>query len=102
MTVALLKNQRMALAVPEQCLVPVENKQFVFVVAADKTAERREVAIGARQPGFVEIVSGLKAGETVVVEGTLRLRPGARVRLAGEGDENRERRRGRDTPGPRS
>ncbi len=102
MTVALLKNQRMALAVPEQCLVPVENKQFVFVVAADKTAERREVVIGARQPGFVEVVSGLKAGETVVVEGTLRLRPGAKVRLAGEGGENRERRRDRDTPGPRS
>jgi membrane fusion protein (multidrug efflux system) len=102
MTVALLKNQRMVLAVPEQSLVPVEDKQFVFVVLPDQTAERREVKIGARQPGFVEITSGLKPGEKVVVEGTLRLRPGATVRVAGEGGDERKRERGRDGPGPRS
>ncbi|MBL9098373.1 MAG: efflux RND transporter periplasmic adaptor subunit [Alphaproteobacteria bacterium] len=100
MTVSLLKNQRIVLAVPEQSLVPVENKQYVFVVLADQTAERREVTIGARQPGYVEILSGLKRGEKVVVEGTLRLRPGAEVRVAGESEPKRERRR--DGPGPRS
>lgn len=100
MTVSLLKNQRIVLAVPEQSLVPVENKQYVFVVLTDQTAERREVTIGARQPGYVEILSGLKRGEKVVVEGTLRLRPGAEVRVAGESEPKRERRR--DGPGPRS
>ena len=100
MTVSLLKNQRIVLAVPEQSLVPVENKQYVFVVLADQTAERREVTIGARQPGYVEILSGLKRGEKVVVEGTLRLRPGAEVLVAGESEPKRERRR--DGPGPRS
>lgn len=105
MTVALLKNQRVVLAIPEQSLVPVENKQYVFVVGADKTAERREVTIGARQPGFVEIVSGLRRGERVVVEGTLRMRPGVTVRTQGEGgDDERKGRRERrsDVPGLRS
>ncbi len=100
MTVALLNNQRMALAVPEQSLVPVEDKQYVFVAAADNKAERREVKIGAREPGFVEILSGLKAGEKVVVDGTLRLRPGATIRVAGEHDKG-ERRKA-DGPGPRT
>lgn len=103
MTVSLLKNQRVVLAVPEQALVPVENKQYVFVVDRERTAERREVKIGARQPGYVEILSGLQRGETIVVEGTLRLRPGAKVRVAGEGDDGGERKRRKgDARGPRS
>lgn len=84
MTMGIESNKRIALAVPEQCLVPIEAKQYVFIVAKDNTAERREVALGARQPGFVEILSGVRAGEKVVVDGTLRLRPGATVRFAGD------------------
>jgi membrane fusion protein (multidrug efflux system) len=63
MTVSLLKNQRQVLAVAEQSLVPVEDRQYVYVVTADMKAERREVKTAARQPGFVEVLSGLKAGE---------------------------------------
>lgn len=97
MTVSLLKNQRQTLAVAEQSLVPVENRQYVYVVSPDMKAERREVKIGARQPGFVEILGGLKPGERVVVDGTIRLRPGATVRLAGpERDKDKPRERKRD------
>lgn len=84
MTVALLNNRRTVLAVPEQSLVPLEDKQYVYVAEGEDKAERREVKIGARQPGFVEILSGLKAGEKVVVDGTLRLRPGATIRVKGD------------------
>lgn len=83
MTVSLLKNQRQVLAVAEQSLVPVEDRQYVYVVTPDMKAERRELKTAARQPGFVEVLSGLKAGEQVVVDGTIRLRPGATVRLQG-------------------
>jgi len=101
MTVALLNNQRNALAVPEQSLVPVEDRQYVFVATADNKAERREVKIGARQPGYVEVTAGLKRGDRVVVEGTMRLRPGASIRVAGARDG--EGRRGKpDTAGPRT
>ena len=40
----------------------------------------REVRIGGREPGIVEITAGLAAGEHVVVEGTQKLRDGASVR----------------------
>ena len=101
MTVALLNNQRNVLAVPEQSLVPVEDRQYVFVATADNKAERREVKIGARQPGYVEVTAGLKRGDRVVVEGTLRLRPGATIRIAGARD-GEERRRQPDAAGPRT
>jgi membrane fusion protein, multidrug efflux system len=99
-TVSLLKNERKSLAVPEQALVPVEDRQYVFAATADNKAERREVTIGARQPGFVEIISGLKIGDRVVVEGTLRLRPGATITVA---DEREEPKSGKtDAAGPRT
>jgi membrane fusion protein (multidrug efflux system) len=82
-------------AVPEEALVPLEDRQYVYLVTADKKAERREIKIGVRQVGFVEVVSGLKGGEKVVVEGTLKLRPDADVRIAGDDkDGDRKKRAG--------
>lgn len=67
-----------ATVVPERALVPIEDKQYVFVVEQGK-AVRKEVVVGRRKPGIAQIVSGLEPGEQVVVEGTLRLRDGASV-----------------------
>lgn len=89
MTVGIETRPRTSLSVAEQSLVPIETRQYVFVVAAADTAERREVKTGARIPGHVEILSGLKQGERVVVDGTLRMRPGAPIRVAGA-DENKQ------------
>ena len=68
------------LVLPEQSLVPVEDKQFVFVVK-DGAVKRTQVEVGRRRPGFVQITSGLEIGDQVVVEGTLRLRDGSKVRI---------------------
>ncbi len=54
-------------------------QQFVFVVA-DGQAQKREVRIGARSPGSVEILAGLDIGERVIVEGTVKVREGGAVR----------------------
>ena len=85
MTVSLLRNPRVSLSVAEQSLVPLDDRQFVYVVGADNKAERREVKIGARSPGRVEILSGLRRGERVVVDGTIRLHPGSLVKVANPG-----------------
>jgi membrane fusion protein (multidrug efflux system) len=79
LNVRLAKEERDAITVPEEALVPDADKQFVFVVAAGK-AEKREVRIGRRAPGSVEIAAGLASGERVVVEGTQNVRDGAPVR----------------------
>ena len=80
MTVEVLSKAWDAVSVPEQAVVPTAGRQYVFVMNGDE-AERREVKLGLRRPGYVEVVEGLQVGDRVVVEGTLRLgREGMKVR----------------------
>ncbi len=81
LTVSLLKEDLQSLVIPEEAIVPERSKQFVFVVGADGIAELREVQTGRRRPGEVEVLHGLVEGEWVITEGTLKVRPGAAVRL---------------------
>jgi multidrug efflux pump subunit AcrA (membrane-fusion protein) len=53
---------------------------FVYVVEAD-TVVRRAVALGVTSEGWVEITSGLREAEVVVISGHTNLRPGTRVRV---------------------
>lgn len=68
-----------ALQVSEKAIVPLQNKQYVFVVNKDNTVSQTEVQLGQRMPGLVEVVSGLKAGDQVVIEGTTKIRSGSMV-----------------------
>lgn len=68
-----------ALVIPEDAVSPFAGAIFVWVINGTK-AERREVVLGVRTPGYVEIQRGLTLGEQVVVGGTDRLQPGAEVR----------------------
>jgi membrane fusion protein (multidrug efflux system) len=79
MTVDLESESRTALVIPEEALVPEKSSQYVFIVR-DGVASKREVTIGARQPGSVEVLAGLVAGERVIVEGTIKARDGGPVR----------------------
>jgi membrane fusion protein (multidrug efflux system) len=67
-----------ALLVPEQALVPQGRERFVFRIEGDKAVMTR-VETGLRRPGEVEIRQGLAAGDTIVLDGQLRLRDGATV-----------------------
>jgi membrane fusion protein (multidrug efflux system) len=78
LNVTLANDEREALVIPEEALTPEAEHQYVFVVA-DGKAQRREVRIGNRRPGSVEILAGLNAGERVIVEGTQKVRDGASV-----------------------
>jgi membrane fusion protein (multidrug efflux system) len=76
----LQKKMLTTLILPEASLVPVEDKHFVFVVK-DAQVTRKQVKIGLRKPGKVQIVSGLNEGELVVIEGALKLRDGSKVKI---------------------
>jgi len=67
-----------AILLPEQVIVPKSDGSYVFL-AVDGKAELRKVTLGKREPGRVEIVSGVKAGDTVVLDGQIKLRPGVPV-----------------------
>lgn len=83
LTVNLIRERIDALLLPEQAMVPEQDRQFVFVVV-DGKALKRAVVIGRRQPGIVEVVSGIAVGDQVIVEGTLKVRDGAPVTLPGD------------------
>ena len=92
MMVTLMKNPREGLVIPEEALIPAGKTNHVLVVDPKgdlSAAERREVRIGLRRPGEVEIVSGLTVDEYIVIHGTLRVRPGQPVAViaVAEGDE---------------
>ncbi|MBI3661624.1 MAG: efflux RND transporter periplasmic adaptor subunit [Acidobacteria bacterium] len=77
---------------PKSVVVPKEAVQFVegttkgtvWVAGADKHVTRREVETGGLFKGSVRILRGLKAGETVVIEGGYGLPDGTEVRWTEE------------------
>ncbi len=91
MTVEVLKNEREALVAPENAVVSVGRENFVYVVdpkAETPTAVRRDIVLGTREHGFVEVKEGLAAGEMIVTDGTVRLKPGAAVKIEAVDDSS--------------
>ena len=89
LTVKLLNDSVEALVIPERALIPERSVQYVYVVGDNQLVEKRTVQIGRRRPGEVEIVSGLSAGETVIVDGTQKAREGRAVSII-ETETNRD------------
>lgn len=91
MGVAVTIGEKESLAVPELSVVAAGQRNFVYVIEqggeGPPTASARDVVLGVRQDGYVEIVSGLSGGELVVSEGVHRLRSGAPVILPPTGDQ---------------
>lgn len=75
--IALDSNER-ALLVPEQAVVPMGEQSNVYVVAQGK-AKLVPVTLGQRQPGLVEVTTGLKEGDMVIVSGLQKIGDGAPV-----------------------
>jgi len=70
-----------ALSVPTEAVLTEEDETYVMVVAADK-AQKRKVALGLKTPKQIEITSGLKAGDQVIVKGQRGLPDGATIAIA--------------------
>jgi membrane fusion protein, multidrug efflux system len=65
-----------AVVIAEDGVLPLQGANFAWVVI-DGKATRRPVELGVRTPGFVEALTGVEAGEQVVVGGQERLAEGA-------------------------
>jgi len=70
-----------AIMVPQVAVMQGPNGKFVFVVGADNTAQPKPVQVGDWYGDQWIINSGLQAGDRVVVDGAVRLRPGAPVQI---------------------
>ncbi len=78
LTLGELTNARV---VPSQAVQSSQSGDFVFVVKPDETVEKRMVTTGPQRGNETVIAHGVKAGETVVTDGQLRLVPGAEVNV---------------------
>ncbi|MCL1037477.1 efflux RND transporter periplasmic adaptor subunit [Shewanella submarina] len=78
MQVKLIRDTREALMVPESAIIPISDRHYLYLVV-DGKIERRQVTIGSRERGWVEITEGLTPGESVVIRGIMKVRPGSEV-----------------------
>lgn len=87
MKLASLKN---AVTVPANAVQTGQQGQFIYIVKPDKTVEVRPVTVGPATEEEIVIENGLASGETIVVDGQLRLTPGAVIEAknpSGQGEE---------------
>ncbi len=78
-----VRTDKNVLTVPAGALQQGNQGAFLYVVMPDDTAAVRPVKLGARSGDRVAILDGIAAGDRVVLEGTDRLRAGAKVRVIG-------------------
>jgi membrane fusion protein (multidrug efflux system) len=90
-TVVVRADVRKSLVLSEAALVPMGSNNFVFVLQPNKdtrvspwVAEKRQIQIGQRYKGLVEVVGGLKEGEKVVTHGLQKIHVGQALNIMAE------------------
>jgi membrane fusion protein (multidrug efflux system) len=71
-----------AILVPQRAVLEGPNGKFVYTVSGEGKAEARPVGVGDWQGGEWIITSGLAPGDRVIVDGVLKIGPGAPVTIA--------------------
>lgn len=68
------------LLVPVSAVINRNDKEIVFVVSENGIAREREVKTGISDENYIEIISGIKSDEKVIIEGNYTLTDGAHIR----------------------
>ena len=68
-----------AMVVPQRALQEFQGKNFVWVIDGEKKASQRDIVLGPRVEQDVIIHDGLKAGDSVVIDGMQKLKQGVTV-----------------------
>jgi len=91
LSVEVRRAERKRPAIPESALMRQADQAYVFVVEdgeeGTRVARRRDVGVGLRANGLVEVLDGVRAGEVVIADGTHRTRDGALVTVGGHRDD---------------
>jgi membrane fusion protein (multidrug efflux system) len=91
MSIDLMQNQRDALMIPEEALFKMGKQNFVYKIVSDggkMIARKTEINIGGREPGEVEVLSGLSADDQIVSHGLVKLQDGMAIAVrAIEGED---------------
>ena len=81
----LVKTLKDVLTVPSAAVQQGSQGAFLYVLKDDSTVTVRPIKVGARTGDRVVVVEGIAAADAVVLEGTDRLRAGAKVRVIADG-----------------
>ena len=73
-------NSRDSLGVPDTSVMFEGNKIYIYKVGKENLAKKAEIKIGLRNNGYIEVISGLNEGETVVAEGLKKVRPNGKIK----------------------
>ena len=65
---------REVVMIPTSAVQLIDDKPVVFVKIGDREFQKREVNLGSQSNGWIEVKSGVKAGETVVTQGSFYLK----------------------------
>lgn len=63
-----------SIAIPQNAVVDVSSKDYVFVKTSENTFDRREVFTGQQIGDRIIVLDGIKTGEVVVVKGAMQLK----------------------------
>jgi membrane fusion protein (multidrug efflux system) len=74
-----IDHQQGALVIPQEAVNELQGNQIVGVVGNDNKVTMRPVEMGERAGAMWQVLEGLKAGEKVVVQGMMKVRPGMPV-----------------------
>src|SRR5688500_1194559 len=71
-----------SILVPERAVAELQGKNFVWLVNSENKASQRPIEIGDATDGYVQVMTGLKAGDRIVIEGLQKVREGGAVQEA--------------------
>jgi len=75
----ILEEKEGAVLIPNSAVINRESGTAVFTVAPDGTANYQNIELGIQVKDSVEVISGLKIGDTIITEGHMKVQPGMKV-----------------------
>jgi hypothetical protein len=75
------------LMVPQSAVQADQQGNFVFTIGADNKVTRQNIEVGERVGSDVVVLAGLESGDTVVVQGVQKVRPGQMVKTRDVNDK---------------
>jgi membrane fusion protein (multidrug efflux system) len=75
------KEANMQPVVPQAAVQEDKQGRFVYTVDANNQVQRNDIVTGPFVGTYWSVISGIKAGERVVVQGVQKIRPGQKVRV---------------------
>ena len=80
LNIKVIYDERDSLSIPEESLIIQGDNKFVYLIE-NNVLKRKNVKVGLRNFGKIEILSGLEIGDNIVAEGTNKVRNKAKVKI---------------------